>query len=120
MVVFTCVKTTIKFNKNVTSIWHDEMLSVNINFHQLLESTGRMDEALRPKKECILTNAITPFGGSGLTVIQSFGIKWLSLTTEMENTLGFVMPNRVRYAAVKGTSMSADTANENCLKIKSL
>ena len=59
--------------KNVTRIWLERMPSVQINFHQPLESTGRMDEAVTPNKECILTNAFTHFGGSVVTMVHSFG-----------------------------------------------
>ena len=91
-----------KFNKSMTGIQHDRMLSVKGNFHYLSEeSTRRMDETTRPNKQSKLSNAAAPLNGFFVKKIPSFGIKGLSLNQVLEMTLGFVRLNRIRYAASK-------------------
>ena len=103
MMVLQMSKPQKKFNKSMTRIQHDRMLSVKVNFHQPSESTRGVDETMRSNKRSILSNAAALLNEFIVKKILSFSIKGLSLNQELEMTLGFVKLNRVGYAAVYGT-----------------
>ena len=59
-----------------------------------------------PNKNCNLRNTAIPFGGSVVTKVLSFGSKWSYVNKELEITLDFVKPKKVRYAYANGTATS--------------